>query len=99
MKLEKPCSPGCCLGMLNANMRMDILRPVHEDMFARKDERDKGMHKKSPLIMLIESIEDVLTRYAGGSLVAAIGRHPFYAGPGRVPGHCGEIFQTPREPP
>ena len=81
MKIEKPCSPGHCLGMLNANMRTDILRGVHEGMFARKDERDRGVHKKSPLEMLIESIEDVLAVFDGSNLIETVGPNPFNTDP------------------
>jgi hypothetical protein len=81
MKIEKPCSPGHCLGMLNANMRTDILRHVHEGMLSQKDQRDRQLHKKSPLEMLIESIEDVLTVFKGNALVATIGPNPFNTDP------------------
>ena len=81
MNIEKPCSPGHCLGMLNANMRTDILRYVHEGMFARKDERDRGVHKKSPLEMLIESIEDVLVTFESSNLIASVGPNPFNTDP------------------
>lgn len=52
MKIEKPYSPGHCLGMLNDNMRTDILRSVHEYIESKKDQHDK----KSPLVILIASI-------------------------------------------
>ena len=81
MKIEKPCSPGHCLGMLNANMRTDMLRHVHEGMLARKDQRERQLHKKSPLAMLIESIEDVLTVFEGNALMTAIGPNPFNTDP------------------
>ncbi len=42
--------------MLNANMRTDILRHVHGGIENRKDKPSR----KSPLVMLIESIEEVL---------------------------------------
>ena len=77
MKIEKPCSPGHCLGMLNDNMRTDILRNVHHGIEFRKDNRDK----KSPLEMLIESIEDVLATYEGYNLFELIERNPFNANP------------------
>src|SRR5688500_1131577 len=81
MNIEKPCSPGHCLGMLNANMRTDILRGVHEGMFVRKDERDRGVHKKSPLEMLTESIEDVLATFESSNLIASVGPNPFNIDP------------------
>ncbi len=56
MKLEKPCSPGHSLGMLNDNMRTDILRSVHQGIEERREHRGQ----KSPLEILIESIEDTL---------------------------------------
>ena len=45
--------------MLNANMRTDILRHVHGGIEKRKD----SPAKKSPLVMLIESIEDVVASF------------------------------------
>jgi len=39
MPLERPCSPGHCLGMLNEYMRTDILRRVHQAIHARLDQR------------------------------------------------------------
>ena len=95
MKVEKPCSPGHCLGMLNDNMRTDMLRYVHEGVRARMDAEDakwearpRGQlggqsRRKSPLEMLIESIEDVLARFEGTDLFAAVRRNPFNAGPYR----------------
>ena len=88
MKIEKPCSPGHCLGILNDNMRTDMLRYVHEGVRARMDEQEEKpprgrARRKSPLEMLIESIEDVLARFEGSDLFAAIGRNPFNAGPYR----------------
>ena len=56
MPLEKPCSPGHCLGMFNDYMRTDMLRHVHQSLQARMDQRGT----RSPLALLIESIEDVL---------------------------------------
>jgi len=50
-------------------------------MFARKDERDKGVHKKSPLEMLIESIEEVLAAFDDTSLIASVGPNPFNCDP------------------
>jgi hypothetical protein len=89
MKIEKPVSPGHCLGMLNDNMRTDVLRYVHEGVRARMDAEDaKGesrprgrARRTSPLEMVIESIEDVLARVESTDSSAVIGRNPFYAGP------------------
>ena len=72
MKLEEPCSPGHCLGMLNANMRTDMLRSVHQGIAERKEQP----HQKSPLEMLIESIEQTLVSFEGGEHLAAIGPNP-----------------------
>jgi hypothetical protein len=77
MKIEKPCSPGHCLGMLNDNMRTDILRDVHQGIKARMDQRGK----KSPLEILIESIEDVLATFEGSNLFERVGPNPFNSGP------------------
>ncbi len=77
MEIEKPCSPGHCLGMLNNNMRTDILRGVHEGIEKRKDQRGK----KSPLVMLIESIKEVLEVYEGSNLFEVIEANPFNADP------------------
>jgi hypothetical protein len=46
-------------------MRTDMLRDVHQGIEARRDQRGK----KSPLEILIESIEDVLTTFAGSNLL------------------------------
>ena len=73
MKLETPVSPGHCLGMLNTNMRTDILRSVHQGVEARMDQRGK----KSPLEILIASIEDVLKTFDGNPLLLAVGPNPF----------------------
>ena len=73
MELEKTCSPGHCLGMLNANMRTDILRHVHGGIEERKDKPPR----KSPLVMLVESIEDVLERYADEGLFLTAFANPF----------------------
>jgi hypothetical protein len=89
MKVEKPCSPDHCLGMLNDNMRTDILRAVHEGMRARMDAQDAKLlgnrhgeaQRKSPLEMFIESIENVLARFEGRDLFAALGPNPFNANP------------------
>ena len=77
MEIEKPCSPGHCLGMLNDNMRTDILRGVHEGIENRKDQRGK----KSPLVILIESIKEVLAVYEGSNLFELIEPNPFNADP------------------
>ena len=77
MKLEKPCSPGHCLGMLNANMRTDILRHVHGGIEKRKDKPTR----KSPLVMLIESIEDVLEIFEDDSLFLTTVPNPFNSDP------------------
>ena len=77
MKIEKPCSPGHCLGMLNDNMRTDILRDVHQGIEARMDRRGK----KSPLEILIESIEDVLAAFEGSNLFERVGPNPFNSDP------------------
>jgi hypothetical protein len=77
MTIEKPCSPGHCLGMLNDHMRTDMLRDVHQGIEARMDQRGK----KSPLEILIESLEDVLTTFAGGHLLKRLGPNPFNSDP------------------
>ena len=77
MKLEKPCSPGHCLGMLNANMRTDILRHVHSGIEERKDKPPR----RSPLVMLIESIEDVLELFDDESLFLTTSPNPFNSDP------------------
>ena len=73
MKIEKPCSPGHCLKILNENMRTDILRNVHQGVQARINQRDK----RSPLEILIESIEDVLETFDGINLYECVQRNPF----------------------
>jgi hypothetical protein len=78
MKLEPPVSPGHCLGMLNANMRTDMLRSVHQGIEARKDQRSQ----RSPLEILIASIEDVLATVDGQHLLVAVGPNPFNTEPG-----------------
>jgi hypothetical protein len=77
MNIEKPCSPGHCLKMLNDHMRTDMLRRVHECIQARMDQRSK----KSPLEILIESLEEVLATFEGGNLVACVGPNPFNSDP------------------
>ena len=73
MEIEKPCSPGHCLGILNDHMRTDILKSVHQHIRARRD----GRGTKSPLEILIESIEEVLVTFEGSNLVACVGPNPF----------------------
>ena len=63
--------------MLNANMRTDILRQVHRGIEKRKDRPQR----KSPLVMLIESIEDVLESFEDESLFVSIGPNPFNRDP------------------
>jgi hypothetical protein len=77
MKLEEPCSPGHCLGMLNANMRTDILRHVHGGIEKRKDKPPR----KSPLVMIIDSIEDVLELFQDESLFLTTVPNPFNSDP------------------
>jgi hypothetical protein len=81
MNLETPRSPGHCLGMLNAYMRTDMLRYVHEGVRARKDwqeaQRPSRSHRQTPLDMLIASIEDVLTVFDGTNLFERVGPNPF----------------------
>ncbi len=59
--------------MLNDHMRTDLLRRVHQGITARMDQRGQ----KSPLAILIESIEEVLTTFANRTLLEAIGPNPF----------------------
>lgn len=73
MAIGKPRSPGDCLRILNENMKTDILRHVHEQMHARNTQKDK----KSPLKMLIDSIEQVLAIFGTMNLVKSISRNPF----------------------
>ena len=77
MPLEKPCSPGHCLGMLNDHMRTDILRSVHEHIQAQRDQR----RQRSPLDMLIKSIEAALRVFEGRTLLMGMGPNPFNADP------------------
>jgi hypothetical protein len=63
--------------MLNDYMRTDMLRRVHQAIQARLDQRGK----RSPLVMLIESLEDVLGVFAGGHRVEGIGPNPFHSDP------------------
>jgi hypothetical protein len=73
MKMEKPSSPGHCLKILNENMRTDILRNVHQQVKARMEKRGK----KSPLKILIESIEEVLGVFEELPLFESVGPNPF----------------------
>jgi hypothetical protein len=75
--LEKPCSPGHCLGMFNDYMRTDMLRHVHQSLQARMDQRGT----RSPLALLIESIEEVLGVFEGRQLFAGVGPNPFNRDP------------------
>lgn len=77
MPLERPCSPGHCLGMLNASMRTDILRRAHQAIHARLAQRGQ----RSPLAMLIESLEDVLGVLTGCHRVEGIGPNPLNSDP------------------
>lgn len=77
MKIENPRSPGHCLGMLNDHMRTDMLRRVHQGITTRMDQRGQ----KSPLAILIESIEDVLTTFVGSNLLESVGPNPFNTEP------------------
>ena len=77
MPREKPCSPGHCLGMFNDYMRTDMLRHVHQYIQARMDQRGK----KSPLALLIESIEAVLGVFEGSHLCEDVGPNPFNRDP------------------
>jgi hypothetical protein len=54
-----------------------MLRGVHQGIEARRDQRGK----KSPLAILIESIEEVLTTVAGGNRLARLGPNPFHSDP------------------
>jgi len=82
MPIEKPCSPGHCLGMLNDYMRTDMLRRVHEGVRARMAQQDMKRRSctsrsQSPLAMLIASIEDVLATWDGSHLRVSVGPNPF----------------------
>lgn len=77
MKVEKPSSPGHCLGMLNDNMRTDMLRHIHRGIEARMEQRGQ----KSPLEILIEAIEEVLAAFEGRNLLETIGPNPFNKDP------------------
>ena len=77
MPLERPCSPGHCLGMLNEYIRTDILRRVHQAIHARLDQRGT----RSPLLILIESLEDVLGIFAGDYHMEGIRPNHFNSDP------------------
>ncbi|MGC1951514.1 MAG: hypothetical protein WA970_02800 [Gammaproteobacteria bacterium] len=85
MNLTTPRSPGHCLGMLNAHMRTDMLRHVHEGVRARKErqeaQRPSRSHRLSPLEMLIASIEEVLAVFDGATLFERVGPNPFNSDP------------------
>ena len=63
--------------MLNDNMRTDILRAVHQGIQARLDQSGKTL----PLVILIESIEDVLATYDGLNLFESVRPNPFNVDP------------------
>ena len=77
MPREKPCSPGHCLGMFNDDMRTDMLRHVHQSIQARLDQRGT----RSPLALLIESIEEVLRIFEDSHLCEGVGPNPFNRDP------------------
>lgn len=77
MPLEKPCSPGHCLGMFNDSMQTDMLRHVHQSIQAHRDQRGT----KSPLVLLIESIEDVLRVFESRNYYEGVGPNPFNRDP------------------
>jgi hypothetical protein len=85
MNLTKPRSPGHCLGMLNAYMRTDILRYVHEGVQTRRDrqeaQRPSRSHRQTPLDMLIESIEAVLSAFDGTNRFERVEPNPFNSDP------------------
>ena len=89
MTFETPCSPSHCLLMLNETMHSDILRLVHETVYALKDKE-----QRSPLAYLIESLETTLDRYQhlDSSIIDinpfnADPRHPFTFNPERAYSH------------
>jgi hypothetical protein len=63
--------------MLNDHMRTDILRSVHQSIESRIDQRDK----KSPLEILIESIEQALVTFEGSNLFGSVEPNPFNVNP------------------
>jgi hypothetical protein len=63
--------------MLNAHMQTDILRSVHQGV----EERRKQPGRKSPLEMLIESIEETLTTFEGRNLFGSVLPNPFQTDP------------------
>ncbi len=85
MNLETPRSPSHCLGMLNAHMRTDMLRHIHEGVQARMDQQEKHPHsrsrRQSPLEMLIKSIKDVLAVFDGSNLFERVEPNPFNTDP------------------
>jgi hypothetical protein len=85
MELETPRSPGHCLGMLNAHMRTDMLRHVHDGVRTRRDQQDATQRgrsrRQSPLDMLIARIKDVVATFDGTALFASVGPNPFNCDP------------------
>jgi hypothetical protein len=85
MNLTTPRSPGHCLGMLNAYMRTDMLRHVHEGVRARQERQEAQQPSRSqrlsPLDMLIASIEAVLTVFDGTNFFERVGPNPFNSDP------------------
>ena len=73
MNVEKPCSPGHCLGMLNNNMRTDILRSVHQHIEQRREQKDQ----RTPLEIVIESIQHVLNLFEKTNRFECVERNPF----------------------
>lgn len=69
---EKPVTPTHCLQILNATMRTDILRTVHEAMHVRKAQPQPA----SPLHMLIGSIADTLEVWGSGEFLPLVGPNP-----------------------
>ncbi len=80
MKIEKPCSPGHCLKMLNDYMRTDILRSVHQHIQAITARVDPGYQS-----LLTMSMRDYQAGYpdrAGACLIDFLGKlkeEPDYA--------------------
>ena len=77
IEIEKPCSPGHCLGMLNDNMRTDMLREIHRGIEARMDQRGK----KSPLEILVEAMAEVLAVFEKRNLPESVRPNPFNKAP------------------
>lgn len=65
--------PTHSLQILNATLRTDILRHLHGLIQNRR--RHQG--KKSPLIILIESIEDILDVFSDSRFFACVAPNPF----------------------